>query len=98
MRAVVLSDFGRAPELAELETPEPGPDEVRVRVHAASVNGFDVAVTNGYPQAMMEHRFPVVLGKDFAGVIDAVGPNIDGFQSGDRVFGVALDRSERPHQ
>ena len=61
---------------------------MRVRVHAASVNGFDVAVANGYLKGMMEHRFPVVLGKDFAGTVDAVGAGVDRFQVGDRVFGV----------
>ena len=88
MKVVVLSEFGRAPEVLEIEVPTPGPAEVRVRVHAASVNGFDVAVANGYLQGAMEHRFPVVLGKDFAGVIDAVGDDVTGFAIGDRVFGV----------
>jgi NADPH:quinone reductase-like Zn-dependent oxidoreductase len=37
---------------------------------------------------MMEHRFPVVLGKDFAGTIDAVGAGVTGYAPGDRVFGV----------
>ena len=88
MKVVVLSEFGRAPEVLEIEVPTPGLAEVRVRVHAASVNGFDVAVANGYLQGAMEHRFPVVLGKDFAGVIDAVGDDVTGFAIGDRVFGV----------
>jgi NADPH:quinone reductase-like Zn-dependent oxidoreductase len=88
VRAVVLPEFGAAPEVRDLETPTPGADEVLVRVHAASVNGFDLAVANGYMNGMMEHRFPVVLGKDFAGVVEAVGSEVDAFAPGDRVFGV----------
>lgn len=88
MRAFVLPEFGTTPELTDIETPEPAEGEVRVRIHAASVNGFDLAVAAGYVKDMMEHRFPVVLGKDFAGVVDAVGPGVVGYQVGDRVFGV----------
>lgn len=88
MRAFVLPDFDQAPEVQELPVPEPGECEVRVKVHAASVNGFDLAVAGGYLKGGMEHRFPVVLGKDFAGVVDAVGPGVDGYAVGDRVFGV----------
>jgi NADPH:quinone reductase-like Zn-dependent oxidoreductase len=88
MRAVVFTAFGAAPEVREIERPEPGEGEVRVRVHAASINGFDLAVANGYLRGMMEHRFPVVLGKDFAGAVDAVGPGVSGYAVGDRVFGV----------
>jgi len=61
---------------------------VLVKVHAASVNGFDLAVANGHLNGAMEHRFPVVLGKDFAGTIDEVGFGVDGYAVGDRVFGV----------
>lgn len=93
MRAVVLPEFGATPELTDIDIPEPGEGEVRVRVHAASVNGFDLSVAKGYLKDMMEHRFPVVLGKDFAGVVDAVGPGVDGYQTGDRVFGVVT----KPH-
>jgi NADPH:quinone reductase-like Zn-dependent oxidoreductase len=57
-------------------------------VHAASLNGFDLAVANGYLQGMMEHRFPVVLGKDFAGTVDALGAGVTAYAVGDRVFGV----------
>jgi NADPH:quinone reductase len=88
MRAFVLTEFGAAPKVVDLDVPEPAEGEVRVHVHAASVNGFDLSVANGYLKDMMEHRFPVVLGKDFAGVVDAVGSGVSDYQVGDRVFGV----------
>ncbi|MDZ4046627.1 MAG: NADP-dependent oxidoreductase [Rhodoglobus sp.] len=88
MKAVVLGAFDEAPSITELDVPAPEEGEIRVRVRAASVNGFDLAVANGYMNGMMEHRFPVVLGKDFAGTVDAVGDGVEGFAVGDRVFGV----------
>jgi NADPH:quinone reductase len=88
MKVVALREFGQEPEVTEVEIPQPGPGEVRVRVHAASVNGFDLAVGAGMLQGAMEHRFPVVLGKDFAGTVDALGDGVEGFAVGDRVFGV----------
>ena len=88
MRAVVLTEPGSVPTLAQLEVPEPGEGEVRVHVHAASVNGFDLAVAAGYLTGMMEHRYPVVLGKDFAGIVDAVGAGVTDYTAGERVFGV----------
>jgi NADPH:quinone reductase len=88
MRAVVLTEAGSAPTVAQLEVPEPGEGEVRVQVHAASLNGFDLAVAAGYLTGMMEHRYPVVLGKDFAGIVDAVGAGVTDYAPGDRVFGV----------
>jgi NADPH:quinone reductase-like Zn-dependent oxidoreductase len=88
MHALVISDFGAGPELSELDKPEPAAGEVLVRVRAASVNGFDQAVAAGYLKGMMEHRFPVVLGKDFAGQIESLGSGVDDFAVGDRVFGV----------
>src|SRR5918995_7487574 len=88
MRAIVVTEFGSAPEVRELDVPEPAEGEVRVRVRAASVNGFDLAVANGFLKGMMEHRFPVVLGKDFAGTVDSVGAGVTGYAPGDRVFGV----------
>jgi NADPH:quinone reductase len=88
MRAFALTDFESDPRIVDLDVPEPAEGEVRVRVHAASVNGFDLSVASGRLKDMMEHRFPVALGKDFAGVVDAVGPAVNDYQVGDRVFGV----------
>lgn len=88
MRAIGFTEFGSAPRLLELAVPEPAEGEVRVRVRAASVNGFDIVVASGRVKGMMEHRFPVVLGKDFAGTVEALGAGVTGHAPGDRVFGV----------
>jgi NADPH2:quinone reductase len=88
MRVITLPEFGSALELRDIDTPTPAAGEVRVRVHAAAVNGFDLAVAAGSLKELMEHRFPVVLGKDFAGIVDAVGDGVTDYAVGDRVFGV----------
>lgn len=88
MKAFALRSFDSAPEVTEIDVPTPDEGEVRVKVHAASVNGFDLAVANGHLNGAMEHRFPVVLGKDFAGTVDEVGAGVDDYAVGDRVFGV----------
>jgi NADPH:quinone reductase-like Zn-dependent oxidoreductase len=90
MRAIVVNDFGTPPALTELPKPEPGPGEVLVHVRASSINGFDGAVAAGMLKGMMEHRFPVVLGKDFAGVVEALGEGASLFAPGDEVFGVVM--------
>ena len=88
MKAIAIDDFGAPPSLHDLPVPAPGEDEVLVRVQASSVNGFDVSVANGRLKEMMEHRFPVVLGRDFAGTVEAAGPGVQSLRPGDAVFGV----------
>jgi NADPH:quinone reductase-like Zn-dependent oxidoreductase len=88
MKAVVTKEQGAKPEVTDVPTPQPGAGEVLVKVQASSINGFDVSVAAGYVVGMMEHRFPVVLGKDFAGTVAAVGEGVTGFAVGDKVFGV----------
>lgn len=88
MRAVVLHEFHATPTVEEIDVPEPAEGEVRVRIRAAAVNGFDVGEVHGFFTGWFEHRFPLVLGKDFAGTVDAVGPGVTDLAQGDRVFGV----------
>ena len=90
MRAIALHEVGTAPRLTEVPERAPGPDQLLVRVAASSVNGFDIAVIDGWIRAFMEYRFPVVLGKDFAGTVEAVGEGVSRFAVGDRVFGVVM--------
>jgi NADPH:quinone reductase-like Zn-dependent oxidoreductase len=90
MRAIAVADFGAAPAETDLAVPEPAAGEVLVRVHASSLNGFDVAVVAGRLKGMVEHRFPVVVGKDFAGTVAALGNGVTRFAVGDPVFGVVM--------
>jgi NADPH:quinone reductase-like Zn-dependent oxidoreductase len=71
----------------DVPIPDVGPDDVRIAIRAASVNGFDVFQANGYMIGMMEHRFPAVIGRDFAGVVDAIGAAVTDVSVGDEVIG-----------
>ena len=90
MRAVTLESVPAAPRVAEVDKPRALAGEVLVRVAASSVNGFDAATAAGYVQGMMEHRFPLVIGKDFAGTIVELGNGVTGYAVGDPVFGVVM--------
>jgi NADPH:quinone reductase-like Zn-dependent oxidoreductase len=84
MKAAVFSEFG-GPEvvrLAEVDTPEPGPGEVRIAVRAAAMNHLDLWVRRGLP---MKITMPHIGGSDVAGVVDAVGPGVEGVHPGTRV-------------
>lgn len=87
MRALQASRVG-GPEvlqLVDLPSPTPGRGQVRVRVHAASINRSDVKVRKGVlPSA---GGFPRTLGADFAGVVTATGPGVTGFRVGQRIYG-----------
>lgn len=93
MKSIAIDDFGTPATLHDLPTPTPGEGEVLVKVKYSSINGCDLAVANGYLKGLMEHHFPVVLGKDFAGTIAGLGSGVDGFAVGDDVFGVVMKSS-----
>lgn len=77
--------------LTELPTPEPRADEVRVRVAAIGVNPVDWKMRTRGPLRLAARLLgpppPVVVGVDFAGVIDAVGAKVTDLRVGDRVVG-----------
>jgi NADPH:quinone reductase-like Zn-dependent oxidoreductase len=87
VRALIMESFEAGPRVCEVAVPEPGPNEVLVRVQAASINPVDVAVTFGALEEMYEHAFPITLGRDFAGVVEATGDAVARFAPGDDVFG-----------
>jgi len=88
MQAIVIDRFGGPEELrlAEVPTPEPGPGQVLVRVAYAGINPADWKDREGLVAGFYEASFPHILGFDAAGTVAAVGPGVDDFAPGDRVF------------
>jgi NADPH:quinone reductase len=87
MKAFVLEDFDSEPRLRDdLPQPEPGDGELTVRVHASSVNPVDNAVAGGAMKDFAEYDFPVIIGRDFAGVVEKAGSGSE-FTEGDEIFG-----------
>ncbi|WP_306362760.1 NAD(P)-dependent alcohol dehydrogenase [Nocardia sp. CC227C] len=95
MQALFQREYGSPSEvleLREIERPTPGIGEVLVRVRASSVNPADWLTLRGRPYVARpgfgfvrpKHRVP---GKDVAGIVEAVGPNVTRFQRGDAVYG-----------
>jgi NADPH:quinone reductase len=87
MRAIAEDRFGGPVRLTEVPTPKIEPDEVLISVHAAGVNPFDWKVADGALKGKTEHRFPLVLGFDVAGVIERVGSEVTDLAVGDEVYG-----------
>jgi len=101
MLALVVRQHGPldSPQLETIPDPQPGPDDVLVDVHAASVNFPDLLMIDGTYQNLPPT--PFVPGKDLAGTIAAVGANVSKVKPGDRVmaqveFGAFAERAVVP--
>lgn len=94
MKAIRLHEFGGPNVLRYEEAPLPElkPGEVLVRVHAVGINPPDWYLREGYKDLPPEWRpqvpFPVILGSDVSGVVEAVATDVLGFSVGDEVFGM----------
>lgn len=84
MRAAIFSEHGdpEVVRIAEVERPDPGPGEVRLEVRAAALNHLDLWVRRGLP---MEISMPHIGGSDIAGVVESIGPGVEGVPIGARV-------------
>lgn len=93
MKAFVVERYGPPDvlELCDVETPAPESGEVLVRVHAASINDWDLAIVTGKPllTRLIHGLFTprVRIGCDIAGRVEAVGDGVDAFRPGDEVHG-----------
>lgn len=85
MRAVHLVDYGPADnfELVDIPKPAPGPGEVLLKVDFAGLRWGDIMQRNGWPSRA--RATPFVAGQEAAGVIEAVGDDVSGLKTGQRV-------------
>ena len=93
--------------VGDFPAPKPGPSDVLVKVHAASVNPIDFKLRNGKVRLLRRYRFPLILGHDGAGEVVEIGEKVTQFKVGDRIFSrprngrigtfaefIAIDQSE----
>jgi NADPH:quinone reductase-like Zn-dependent oxidoreductase len=88
MKAIRIHHFG-GPEVMtidEVSMPRLQPDEVLVRVHAASLNPVDYKTREGHYPPVSQDKLPVTLGRDVAGTVEASSGQSDGFEDGDAVY------------
>ncbi|MDQ2908443.1 MAG: NADP-dependent oxidoreductase [Candidatus Eremiobacteraeota bacterium] len=88
MRAITIDRFQTPGSLRDLPEPALEPDAVLVRITCAGVNPVDWKTRDGKSG---ERSFPLVLGQDFAGVVERAGERIGRVKAGQRVFGCARD-------
>lgn len=88
MRAIHVTEFRNINDIALSDIPEPaiGPDQALVRVHAAGVGFVDGLKVQGLYQT--RDPLPFIPGSEFAGVIERLGDNVQGFTVGERVMGL----------
>jgi NADPH:quinone reductase-like Zn-dependent oxidoreductase len=90
MRAVSVSEYRGDAQLGEHDDPTAGPGQLLIKIHAAGMNPMDNAIASGAFSEVFPATFPLILGVDVAGVIEAVGEGPSTYSVGDRIFGQLL--------
>lgn len=91
MRALTLPQYGDPDQLtvAEVPRPVPGPGQILVRTAATAVNPVDLLVRSGALADSLAHPFPLILGWDLSGTVEAVGEGTERFAPGDRIVAMS---------
>src|ERR1700743_2027549 len=90
MKAIRIHEFGdlqKVMKLEEIEIPVPAADEVLIKVYASAVNPVDQKIIAGKSQQKFPSTFPLTIGWDVSGVIEAIGDKVQHFKVGDEVYG-----------
>lgn len=93
MKALIFRRYGKADQLAFIDTPRPmpKPDEILVQVRAAGLNPIDNMIPKGTFKPILRFQLPATLGSDLAGIVVEVGDRVTRFKPGDEVFASIFD-------
>lgn len=89
MKAAILEKYasdGRELVIKDVPVPEVGDNEVLVNIKAAGVNPLDNMIVRGEVKLIVPYKIPLVMGNEFAGVVEKVGGKVTEFKKGDRVY------------
>lgn len=88
MKAIAYRQYGPPErlELIEMPVPSPDEDEALIKIRYAGVNPIDWKIGEGRLKAFQPYDFPLLVGRDLAGVVEHVGSRVTGFSPGDKVF------------
>jgi NADPH:quinone reductase-like Zn-dependent oxidoreductase len=91
MKAIVFNNYGLAElRFQEVARPAVAEDQVLVKIRATAVNHIDIGMAAGAMKNVFPLKFPWIPGYDLAGVVEAVGAKVQGFKTGDEVYGASL--------
>jgi NADPH:quinone reductase-like Zn-dependent oxidoreductase len=92
MKAIIFNNYGSVEDLRfeEIAKPVAAEDQVLVKIYATAVNHIDIAIGAGAMKNVFPLKFPWIPGYDLAGVVEAVGADVQGFKVGDEVYGASL--------
>ena len=83
MRAFQVTEYGKSPQISEVEVPQPGPGELRLKVAACGLNFADLLMVTGEYQE--RPPLPFALGMEMSGTVEALGEGVSGPAVGTRV-------------
>lgn len=87
MKAYIVEIPNGPFQRTEVAAPQPASDQVLVKISASGVNPLDTKIRAGQA-GHAKQPLPAILGLDMAGVVEAVGPNVNAFKPGDEVYGM----------